>query len=315
MTLYYFAKDTLGKSTPTGTVLANWPPFNPSSFTVPDALNAADFGAVTRDDGLKAATYKGWPLYHFAQDKAPGDTLGDGVGGVWFAVKIPFFSVLLQNNATLNTYLADSKGMTLYYFAKDSVGKSTATGTVLANWPLFNPSSFVVPSALNAADFSTITRDDGAKVATYKGWPLYYYINDKVSGDTKGQGIGGVWFVVNPASFPPTAVLTPTPTPTPTPAPSPTPTPTPTPTPAAPVPYSINIQGFAFSPATATVPIGTVVTWTNKDSAAHTVTSNTGVFNGSVSPGASFSFTFTQAGTFPYHCSIHPSMVATIIVK
>lgn len=216
MTLYYFAKDIAGKSTPTGTVLTNWPPFNSSSFNVPSALNAGDFGSITRDDGLKVATYKGWPLYHFAQDKAPGDMLGDGVGGVWFAIKIPFFSVLLQNNATLNIFLADSKGMTLYYFAKDSVGKSTTSGTVLANWPLFSPSSFVVPSALNAADFNTITRDDGAAVATYKGWPLYYYINDKVSGDAKGQGIGGVWSVVNPANFAPTLVPTPTPTPTPT---------------------------------------------------------------------------------------------------
>jgi predicted lipoprotein with Yx(FWY)xxD motif len=248
MTLYYFAKDTLGKSTPTGTVLANWPPFNPPSFNASTALNAADFGTITRDDGLKVATYKGWSLYHFAQDKVAGDTFGDGVGGVWFALKISFYSVLLQNNATLNTYLADSKGMTLYYFAKDSVGKSTTTGTLLTNWPLFNPAGFIVPSTLSAVDFGTITRDDGAKVATYKGWPLYYYINDKFSGDTNGQGIGGVWFVVNPASFPPTPTPTPTPTPssTPTPAaPSTTPTPTPTPTPSpTPAPAQGSYGGY-----------------------------------------------------------------------
>ena len=102
--------------------------------------------------------------------------------------------------------------MTLYYFTKDSVGKSTAAGAVLANWPLFNPASFVVPSTLNVNDFSTITRDDGMKVATYKGWPLYYFINDKVSGDTNGQGLNGVWFVVDPAKFPPPASPPPTPT-------------------------------------------------------------------------------------------------------
>ena len=98
--------------------------------------------------------------------------------------------------------------MTLYYFTKDSVGKSTATGAVLANWPIFNVSNFVVPSTLNASDFGTITRDDGQKQATFKGWPLYYFIKDQATGDTQGQGIGGIWFVIDPANFPPTPAAT-----------------------------------------------------------------------------------------------------------
>jgi predicted lipoprotein with Yx(FWY)xxD motif/plastocyanin len=317
MTLYYFAKDTIGKSTATGAVLASWPLFSTSNFVVPSTLSASDFATVTRDDGAKVATYKGWPLYYYAKDKAPGDTLGEGVGGIWFVIKVPFYSVLLENNATLGTYLADAKGMTLYYFAKDSVGKSTATGAVLANWPLFNPSGFVVPSTLNAADFGTITRDDAAKVATYKGWPLYYFANDKASGDTLGQGVGGVWFVVNPASFPPAVTSVPTTT---TAAPAPTPTPTPTPTPSAtptptPTPYSINISGFAFAPASLNVPVGSTVVWKNNDPAIHTITSDSGVFNQTINIGASFSYTFAQAGSYPYHCAIHPYMTGTIVVK
>jgi predicted lipoprotein with Yx(FWY)xxD motif/plastocyanin len=315
MTLYYFARDTVGKSNASATVLASWPVFNPTSFAVPSTLNAADFSTITRDDGQKIATYKGWPLYNYAKDKAPGDTLGEGVGGIWFVIKVPFYSVLIQSNATLGNYLADAKGMTLYYFAKDSVGKSTTTGTVLANWPLFNPSAVTVPSTLNATDFGTITRDDGAKVATYKGWPLYYFINDKVSGDTLGQGVGGVWSVVNPANFPPAVTTSPSPTPTP-PPPTPTattttPPPTTTPTPT---PYSINIQNFAFSPISISVPIGAKVVWTNNDSIIHTVTSDSGAFNGTVNIGTSFTFTFTQAGSFPYHCSIHPSMTGMVVV-
>ncbi len=79
---------------------------------------------------------------------------------------------------------------------------------------------------------------------------------------------------------------------------------------------SVSIAGFAFSPATLTVPAGTTVTWTNNDATTHTVTSDTGAFNSSfLSPGATFSFTFTQAGTYKYHCSIHTYMTAEVVVQ
>ena len=84
----------------------------------------------------------------------------------------------------------------------------------------------------------------------------------------------------------------------------------------APAPANVTLSGFAFSPATVTVPAGTKVTWTNKDSTTHTVTSNTGAFDsGNVPVGGTFSFTFSRAGTFQYHCNIHPSMTGKIIVQ
>ena len=67
-----------------------------------------------------------------------------------------------------------------------------------------------------------------------------------------------------------------------------------------------------------TVAVGTTVTWTNNDSIAHTATSDTGVWDsGILSPAQSFSFTFAQAGTYPYHCAIHgvASMSGTIVVQ
>jgi plastocyanin len=63
------------------------------------------------------------------------------------------------------------------------------------------------------------------------------------------------------------------------------------------------------------VKTGTKVTWTNMDSVTHTVTADQGAFNSPVPPGNSFSFTFTKAGTYTYHCMIHPSMTATIVVQ
>jgi plastocyanin len=93
-----------------------------------------------------------------------------------------------------------------------------------------------------------------------------------------------------------------------------------TPTPAATSPSSnapaVSIANFSFSPATLTVSVGTKVTWTNNDSVTHTVTAVQGAFDSNdLSPGNSFSFTFTKAGTYAYHCKIHATMMATIIVK
>jgi plastocyanin len=75
------------------------------------------------------------------------------------------------------------------------------------------------------------------------------------------------------------------------------------------------IQNMAFNPSTITVAANTTIKWTNKDSNTHTATSNTSVFNsGNLSKDGTFSFNFTTAGTFAYHCAIHSSMTATVIV-
>jgi plastocyanin len=77
----------------------------------------------------------------------------------------------------------------------------------------------------------------------------------------------------------------------------------------------VTIQGMAFNPATITVKAGSSVTWTNKDGMIHNVTSNTGVFSsGSISDNGTFSQIFNSVGTYPYYCTIHPSMTATVIV-
>ena len=76
------------------------------------------------------------------------------------------------------------------------------------------------------------------------------------------------------------------------------------------------IQSMAFIPATLTVPVGTTVRWKNKDTMAHTVTSDTGAWDsGNIDINAVFNFPFTAAGTYHYHCTYHPSMTGTIIVQ
>lgn len=78
----------------------------------------------------------------------------------------------------------------------------------------------------------------------------------------------------------------------------------------------VKIDNFSFGPATLTVPVGTTVTWTNRDDIPHTVVSTEGVFKSKVlDTDEKYSFTFTKPGTFPYFCSIHPKMTGKVVVQ
>lgn len=83
---------------------------------------------------------------------------------------------------------------------------------------------------------------------------------------------------------------------------------------------AISIKGFAFNPVQLSVTKGATITWTNDDGTTHTVTSGvpgtpSGKFNQSVDAGKTFSFTFTDAGTYEFFCNIHNSMRGTVTVK
>jgi plastocyanin len=78
----------------------------------------------------------------------------------------------------------------------------------------------------------------------------------------------------------------------------------------------VKIDNFSFGPATLTVAPGTMVKWVNRDDIPHTVVSTDSVFKSKVlDTDEKFSFTFTKGGTYPYFCSIHPKMTATVVVK
>ncbi len=78
---------------------------------------------------------------------------------------------------------------------------------------------------------------------------------------------------------------------------------------------SVEITGDQFAPANLQVKVGTTITWTNKDSVAHSVTFKNGMKDsGLFTQGKSYSYTFTKAGTFAYYCIVHPHMVAQVVV-
>ena len=107
---------------------------------------------------------------------------------------VPTYDVMVKST-TYGNVLTDDKGKTLYFFSKDVAGTSTCTGTCLDNWPIYTKANFKLDPSLSTADFSTITRSDGATQMTYKGWPLYTYKSDLVAGDVKGENVGTIWFV------------------------------------------------------------------------------------------------------------------------
>lgn len=79
---------------------------------------------------------------------------------------------------------------------------------------------------------------------------------------------------------------------------------------------NVVMQNFNFNPATLTVAPGTTVTWTNRDTETHTVTADDNSFNSpGINPNATYSRTFSTADTITYHCTPHPEMRGTIIVR
>jgi predicted lipoprotein with Yx(FWY)xxD motif len=106
-----------------------------------------------------------------------------------------------DSNTQVGKFLIGYNGMTLYTYAPDTAGVSNCTGACAQNWPPYavtSTANLVGESPLDSAKIGTLTRADGSTQITYGGRPLYFYIGDSKSGDTNGQGVGGVWYVAQP---------------------------------------------------------------------------------------------------------------------
>lgn len=111
--------------------------------------------------------------------------------------------ISLGSSDELGTYLVGPNGMTLYLFPPDPIGGSVCTGRCLENWPALTVES---PDELTLAEgipgtLSTFVREDtGAMQVAYNGIALYYWVRDTQPGDTTGNRVGRVWWVVPPAT-------------------------------------------------------------------------------------------------------------------
>lgn len=106
----------------------------------------------------------------------------------------------------LGTFLVDGEGMTLYLFTNDSPGTSACEGDCLVAWPPVE-GEVTAGEGVDESLIGTITRSDGSTQASYGDWPLYYWVDDKQPGDVTGQGVGEVWYVIDPEG---NAIETPT---------------------------------------------------------------------------------------------------------
>ncbi len=128
-----------------------------------------------------------------------------------FAQKLIFAALLTSSLAACAQYgatptqtrasdagniLTDASGMTLYKFAKDQPGTSNCYDACAAKWPPF----LATAEDHTSGEYSIIKRKDGTLQWAYQNAPLYTWFKDSKPGDMTGNGMGGVWYVVNPVA-------------------------------------------------------------------------------------------------------------------
>ena len=226
MTLYLFTKDTPNTSNCYDKCAVAWPPLLTTGAPVgTDGVDASKLGTTKRKDGSMQVTYNGWPLYYFVKDTKAGDTVGQDVGQVWYVIApdgsqvssasmpvaaaatatvpaslpVGTAAVMLAKSASLGSFLVDSKNMSLYLFTKDTPNTSNCYDKCAVAWPpLLTTGDPVAVAGLDASKLGTTKRTDGSLQVTFNGWPLYYFVKDAKAGDTTGQAVGGVWYLISP---------------------------------------------------------------------------------------------------------------------
>jgi predicted lipoprotein with Yx(FWY)xxD motif len=108
-------------------------------------------------------------------------------------------TINIKKASTSVSYLVDGAGNSLYISLQDNPGKSNCDPTCLTAWkPLLAGGRVIAGTGVTQANLGVILLPSGAHQVTYLGAPLYSYYNDVNPGDTKGQGLNGVWFLVTP---------------------------------------------------------------------------------------------------------------------
>ncbi|WP_229927265.1 SCO0930 family lipoprotein [Kitasatospora indigofera] len=241
-TLYRFDKDTSKPpaSNCSGACATTWPPAVNDATTSPGTgIDQAKLGEVARADGTRQLTVGGWPAYRYAQDTAPGDTKGQGVGGTWFAlapdgtkakaagadasasaaptapapagtmpqpsqqpqVKVQISVVM---NPQLGQIMVDGHGRTLYHFGKDTAWpmRSNCEGQCLKTWPPAPPVDADKVKGVDPKLIGKLQRPDGTWQLSINCLPAYLYSGDQGYGDALGNGIDNQWSAINPQGKP-----------------------------------------------------------------------------------------------------------------
>jgi len=147
-------------------------------------LLALALGACAADDAATTTTAGAAATTTAAADTTTTEAAAGGDGSVVVA------------STDLGDILQDSGGRTLYLFNPDAQGDSTCYDDCADAWPAFVEEGSA-GEGVDASLLGTTTRTDGAVQVTYNGWPLYYFSGDAAPGDTNGQGLNDIWWVVD----------------------------------------------------------------------------------------------------------------------
>ena len=157
------------------------------------ACGAGDEGGATTtaalDDATTTVAEEPTTTEEMTTTTAAGDTATTGA---------EMMDGVHASDTDLGSILVNAEGFTLYIFTNDTDGASTCYDACASTWPPV-PGDVAISPELDASIFGTTTRDDGTEQLTVNGMPLYLYAPDTSPGDTTGQGVGGVWFVVDDA--------------------------------------------------------------------------------------------------------------------
>ncbi|WP_354638348.1 SCO0930 family lipoprotein [Kitasatospora camelliae] len=244
-TLYRFDKDTAKPpaSNCSGACATAWPPvIKDGNTTAGSGVDASKLGEIVRADGTHQLTVGGWPAYRYAQDTAPGDTKGQGVGGTWNALAPdgskakagggeapaspapaqptaqPTATAMPQpqqptggaqlsmmNHPQLGQIMVDGNGRTLYHFGKDTAWpmKSNCEGQCLKTWPVAAPVDASKIKGIDPKLIGKMQRPDGTWQLTINCLPAYTYSGDQNPGDALGHGMANnLWTAINQAGKP-----------------------------------------------------------------------------------------------------------------
>jgi len=202
MTLYMLAPTKGDRAGADADCRSNWKPAAAPEM----ADRVGDFAAVTRRDGVRQWTYRGWPLYRFAGDDNPDDANGAGADPHFQVALLQAYfmppGIAIGHNPALGDILTAGNGMTLYArdrfidadghnFRTDhgtpatgrALGTASCDGDCLQDWRPFKAAAGAMPSGY----WEIFTRPDGTAQWAYKGYALYFYAEDKAPGDVRGN--------------------------------------------------------------------------------------------------------------------------------